>query len=75
MIPSDEIRLKLGGDNGGGYFKMNFQIVNTPILSTIHVFSPDLKQVQSVPQWQHEFLSRMYGHSGASGRNINFKHG
>ena len=27
-ITSDEIWLKLGGDKGGGYFKMNFQIVN-----------------------------------------------
>ena len=27
-ITSDEIWLKLGGDKGGGYFKMNFQNVN-----------------------------------------------
>lgn len=27
-IPEDEIWLKVGGDKGGGSFKMNFQIVN-----------------------------------------------
>ena len=35
-IPSDEIWLKLGGDKGGGYFKMNFQIVNTPAPNSVH---------------------------------------
>ena len=45
-IPDDEIWLKLGGDKGGGYFKMNFQITpqhQTP--STIHVISHALKPV------------------------------
>ena len=28
-IPDDEVWLKLGGDKGGGTFKMSFQIVNT----------------------------------------------
>ena len=32
----DEIWLKLGGDKGGGYFKMNFQIVNTPAPNSVH---------------------------------------
>ena len=27
-LPEDEIWAKLGGDKGGGTFKMNFQIVN-----------------------------------------------
>ena len=35
-IPGDEIWLKLGGDKGGGYFKMNFQIVNTPAPNSVH---------------------------------------
>ena len=35
-IPGDEIWLKLGGDKGGGYFKMNFQIVNTPATNSVH---------------------------------------
>jgi hypothetical protein len=29
VIPKDEIWIKIGGDKGGGSFKMNFQIVNT----------------------------------------------
>ena len=29
-IPSDEVWIKLGGDKGGGTFKMSFQIVNVP---------------------------------------------
>lgn len=27
-VPSEEVWIKLGGDKGGGSFKMNFQIVN-----------------------------------------------
>ena len=34
-IPQDEIWIKLGGDKGGGTFKMNFQIANV-----IHPNSP-----------------------------------
>lgn len=30
MIPSDEIWIKVGGDKGGGTFKMSFQIANIP---------------------------------------------
>ena len=30
VIPSDEVWIKLGGDKGGGSFKMSFQIVNVP---------------------------------------------
>lgn len=28
VIPADEIWVKIGGDKGGGSFKMNFQICN-----------------------------------------------
>lgn len=28
VIPPDEVWVKIGGDKGGGSFKMNFQIVN-----------------------------------------------
>ncbi len=28
IIPEDEIWIKIGGDKGGGSFKMNFQICN-----------------------------------------------
>ena len=28
VIPADEIWIKIGGDKGGGSFKMNFQICN-----------------------------------------------
>ena len=34
-IPDDEIWLKLDGDKGDGYFKMNFQIVNTPAPNSV----------------------------------------
>ena len=30
MIPEDEIWVKIGGDKGGGSFKMSFQICNVP---------------------------------------------
>ena len=30
MIPQDEIWVKIGGDKGGGSFKMSFQICNVP---------------------------------------------
>ena len=36
MIPDSEIWLKLGGDRGGGSFKMNFQIVNTKAPNSVH---------------------------------------
>ena len=36
MIPDDEIWLKLGGDKGRGYFKINFQIFNTPAPNSVH---------------------------------------
>lgn len=34
--PEDQIWIKLGGDKGGGLFKMIFQIVNTPKLNSVH---------------------------------------
>ncbi len=30
VIPKDEIWVKLGGDKGGGSFKMNYQLLNVP---------------------------------------------
>ena len=35
-IPSDELWVKLGGDNGGSSFKMNFQIVNVNCPNSIN---------------------------------------
>ena len=29
-LPEDELWLKIGGDKGGGTFKMSFQVANTP---------------------------------------------
>ena len=36
MIPDDKIWLKLGGDKGGGLFKMKFQIGNTHAPNSVH---------------------------------------
>ena len=36
IIPKDEVWIKLGGDKGGGMFKMNFQIVNTQSPNSVH---------------------------------------
>ena len=36
VIPGNEVWIKLGGDKGGGGFKMNFQIVNTSSLNSIY---------------------------------------
>lgn len=33
-MPEDEIWVKIGGDKGGGSFKMNFQILNIPTPSS-----------------------------------------
>ena len=35
-IPASEVWLKIGGDKGGGSFKMNFQIVNVPAPNSVH---------------------------------------
>lgn len=35
FIPANEIWVKLGGDRGGGIFKMTFQIVNVPAPNSI----------------------------------------
>ena len=44
IIPQDEIWIKIGGDKGGGSFKMNFQIANTlPMQSTTRASSLALK--------------------------------
>ena len=36
MIPEDEIWLKMGGDKGGGRFKMSLQIANVVNPNSIH---------------------------------------
>eukprot|EP00731_Ephydatia_muelleri_P004655 Em0002g831a len=36
VIPASEIWIKLGGDKGGGTFKMNFQIVNVSALNFVN---------------------------------------
>lgn len=36
IIPQDEIWIKIGGDKGGGSFKMNFQIANTLTPNAVH---------------------------------------
>ena len=36
VIPASEVWLKIGGDKGGGSFKMNFQIVNVPAPNSVH---------------------------------------
>ena len=35
-IPPSEVWLKIGGDKGGGTFKMNFQIVNVATPNSVH---------------------------------------
>ncbi|KAL5516708.1 hypothetical protein EMCRGX_G002113 [Ephydatia muelleri] len=99
VIPASEIWLKLGGDKGGGSFKMNFQIVNVAAPNSVHntcvfcCFEADdtvtnlrialdrykdqVAHLQGM-QWRqytiklfmcgdYEFITRMYGLSGASG--------
>eukprot|EP00731_Ephydatia_muelleri_P000260 Em0001g260a len=36
LIPANEIWLKIGGDKGGGTFKMTFQIVNVATPNSVH---------------------------------------
>ncbi len=36
VIPPDQIWIKLGGDKGGKYMKINFQILNVPHPNSIH---------------------------------------
>eukprot|EP00731_Ephydatia_muelleri_P005361 Em0002g1537a len=100
IIPNDQIWIKLGGDKGGGLFKMIFQIVNTPKPNSVHntcVFScfeaddtvtnlhvaldrfrSEVDHISRM-KWRTytlklfltgdlEFLSIMYGLSGASGK-------
>ena len=46
IIPKDEVWIKIGGDKGGGMFKMNFQIVNTRTPNSVHnVCFPALRQM------------------------------
>ena len=60
-IPPSEVWLKIGGDKGGGTFKMNFQIVNVATPNSVYTTKVFLCG-------DYEFLSKMmYGISGASG--------
>ena len=36
FIPASEVWIKIGGDKGGGTFKMNFQIVNIATHNSVH---------------------------------------
>ena len=36
VIPGNEVWIKLGGDKGGGAFKMTFKIVNTSVPNSIY---------------------------------------
>eukprot|EP00731_Ephydatia_muelleri_P017660 Em0010g758a len=36
VIPASEIWIKLGGDKGGGTFKMNFQIINVAVPNSVN---------------------------------------
>ncbi|KAL5508865.1 hypothetical protein EMCRGX_G004125 [Ephydatia muelleri] len=82
VIPASEIWIKLGGDKGGGTFKMNFQIVNADDSYTnLHIalerYKEQVEHLQGMT-WRgytvkvflcgdYEFLSTMYGLSGACG--------
>ena len=101
FIPDNEIHLKIGGDHGGGSFKMSFQIgnvyspnkpQNTVIFSimeakdyksNLHLclerFKAHISKFNKI-RWQqktfriflfgdYEFLCKMYGISGASGKH------
>ena len=57
VIPSDQLWLKLGGDKGHGSFKFNMQLCN--VLHPKEYSSGD-----------YEFLTRIYGLSGASGNKV-----
>eukprot|EP00731_Ephydatia_muelleri_P009823 Em0005g409a len=98
-IPASEVWLKIGGDKGGGTFKMNFQIVNVAAPNSVHNtcvfccfeagdsvtnlhvaldrFKDQVEHLHGM-KWRHytvkvficgdyEFLSKIYGLSGASG--------
>ncbi|KAL5481525.1 hypothetical protein EMCRGX_G021706 [Ephydatia muelleri] len=99
VIPASEVWLKIGGDKGGGSFKMNFQIVNVPAPNSVHNtcvfccfeagdtvtnlhialdrYKDQVAHLQGM-KWRqytlrlfmcgdYEFITRMYGLSGASG--------
>ena len=102
FIPDDEVHVKIGGDHGGGSFKMTYQIANvnnpnkldnTVIFSIFEAkdtranlrlclerFRAHIAKLQTLT-WSdskkfrlfmfgdYEFLSSMYGISGAAGRH------
>ena len=48
VIPASEVWIKIGGDKGGGSFKMSFQIINVAVPNSVHntcVFFAAMKQV------------------------------
>eukprot|EP00731_Ephydatia_muelleri_P011462 Em0006g356a len=99
FIPASEVWIKIGGDKGGGTFKMNFQIVNIATPNSVHNtcvfccfaagdsvthlhaaldrFKDQVEHLNGMKWRQYtikiftcgnfEFLSKMYGLSGASG--------
>ncbi|KAL5505860.1 hypothetical protein EMCRGX_G007397 [Ephydatia muelleri] len=99
FIPASEVCIKIGGDKGGGTFKMNFQIVNIATPNSVHNtcvfccfaagdsvtnlhaaldrFKDQIEHLNGMKWGQYtikificgdfEFLSKMYGLSGASG--------
>eukprot|EP00731_Ephydatia_muelleri_P010229 Em0005g815a len=105
FIPASEVWIKIGGDKGGGTFKMSFQIVNIDTPNAVHntcVFSCSAaddsvtnfhvaldrfkEQIEHMHgmKWRqytvkvficgdYEFLSKMYGLSGASDANTSIR--
>lgn len=39
-IPDNEIWVKIGGDHGGGSFKLSFQLRNAPLVNSVHNVHP-----------------------------------
>eukprot|EP00731_Ephydatia_muelleri_P019683 Em0012g508a len=102
FIPASEVWIKIGGDKGGGTFKMNFQIVNIATPNSVHNtcvfccfaagdsvtnlhaaldrFKDQVEHLNGMKWRQYtikificgdfEFLSKMYGLSGASGSEM-----
>ncbi|XP_071944865.1 uncharacterized protein [Antedon mediterranea] len=101
LIPNDEIWLKIGGDKGGGNFKLMYQICNVAhpnslnntinllvFEGTDNLFNLKTSMTNLIPQinelhkasWKgkkfrlfafgdYEYLTRMYGITGANGRH------
>ncbi len=48
VVPENEIWIKIGGDKGGGSFKMNFQICNVLTPNSKTIFVPSLYMTLSL---------------------------